>query len=169
MRKTVLLMAVFGLAVLLFVMPLSAVGQTKTSGTSDCGKYDLSHTIQIPEQEGSSYVIGQFKCTWPKSYTVEGLQSTHNVGVEFDEVTGTSGRFTVTAFTQYSASDRAYHRSTGKFDNKTMLSSGTWTYTHGTGKLRGIKGSGTFTCKMKNGGGSICEVKGEYTLPPAKK
>jgi len=169
MRKAMLLLAILGLAGSLFLMSLSAVAQTKTSGTLDCGKYDLSHEIKIPGQEGFGYVIGQFKCTWPKSYTVEGLQSTQNVGVEFDEIIGASGRMTVTAFTQYSNGDRAYHRSTGTFDNKTMLGSGTWIYTHGTGKLSGIKGSGTFSCKMNNGGGSACEVKGDYTLPTAKK
>jgi hypothetical protein len=169
MRKAMLSVAVFGLAGLLFVMPLSAEAQTKTSGTLDCSKYNVSHEIKVPEQEGFSYVIGQSKCTWPKSYTVDGLQSTQNVGVEFDEMTGTSGRMTVTGFTQYTNGDRAYHRSIGSFDNKTMLGSGTWIYTRGTGKLSGIKGSGTFTCKMKNDGGSTCEVKGEYTLPAAKK
>lgn len=169
MRKAMILMAVFGLVGSLFVMPRSAEAQTKTSGTLDCSKYAVSHEIKVPEQEGFSYVIGQFKCTWPKSFTVEGLQSTQNIAVEFDEMTGTTSRMIVTGFTQYSNGDRAYHKSTGSADNKTMLGSGTWIYTHGTGKLSGIKGSGTFNCKMKNGGGSTCEVKGEYTLPTAKK
>ena len=169
MRKVMLWIAVFGLAGSLFVMPQNAEAQTKTSGTLDCGKYDVSHEIKAPGQEGYSYLIGQFKCTWTKSYTVEGLQSTQNAAVEFDEMTGTTGRMTATGFTQYSNGDRAYHRSTGNIDNKTMLGSGTWIYTRGTGKLSGIKGSGTFDCKMKNGGGSVCEVKGEYTVPAARK
>jgi hypothetical protein len=148
------------------------VAQTKASGTLDCGKYDVIHEIKVPDQAGFSYIIGQNKCTWPKSYTVEGLQSTHNVGVEFDEVVGTSGRYTVTGYTQYSNGDRAYHRTTGTFDTKKLLSSGKWTYTHGTGKLRGIKGSGTTECKIKSAepdAGAICEINGEYTLPPVKK
>lgn len=169
MRKLMLLIAVCGLTASLFMIAQNAQAQTKTSGTLDCGKYDISHEIKVPGEEGSSYLIGQFKCTWPKSYTVEGLQSTQNVGVEFDETTGASGRMIVTGFTQYSNGDRAYHRSTGNFDNKTMLGSGTWIYTHGTGRLSGIKGNGTFACKMKNGGGSVCEVKGEYTVPAARK
>jgi len=94
------------------------------------------------------------------------------VQVEFDEQIGTSGRSTSSGFTQYKNGDKAYWKWTGTYDTKTMLASGTWTYTRGTGKLLGIQGSGTGSCKLKSaetGGGSACEVKGEYTLPAAKK
>jgi hypothetical protein len=156
----------------MFVLASSAVAQTKTSGTCESGKADQSYVIQVPEREGSSYEILQGKSTWPKSFTVEGLESKENVGVEFHEVTGTSGRFTGTGFTRYVNGDKAYWRITGVFDQKTLTSSGKWTYTLGTGKLRGIKGSGTSACKLKSaesGGGATCEVEGEYTLPAAKK
>jgi hypothetical protein len=149
-----------------------ALAQTKTSGTEECNKADVSHTIQVPDQEGFSYEIAQRKCTWTKSFTVEGMQSTYNVEVGFDEVTGKSGRSTTTGFTQYSNGDKAYHRSTGNLDPNKNVSSGTWTYTHGTGKLRGIQGKGTFDCKPKGNdwnSGYICDVKGEYTLPATKK
>ena len=170
MRKAMLLLAVFGLASLLFIMPLSAVAQTKASGTGECGKPDPTYTIQVPGENGFTYVIGEYKCTWPKSFTVEGLQSTQNVFVEFDEVTGDLSRSISSGYTQFNNGDKAYWRYIGTSDTKTMLASGTWTYTRGTGKLLGIKGSGTTTCKLKPAGaGSICEIKGEYTLPPAKK
>jgi hypothetical protein len=155
-----------------FAIASSAVAQTKASGTVECGKADPTYTIQVPDEKEFSYIIGQFKCTWTKASTVAGLQSTQNVQVEFDEQKGTSGRSTSSGFTQYTNGDKAYWTWTGTYDTKTMLASGTWTYTRGTGKLLGIKGNGTGTCKLKtaeSGGGSVCEIKGEYTLPAAKK
>jgi hypothetical protein len=53
-----------------------------------------------------------------------------------------------------------------------LTASGKWIVTGGTGKLRGIKGGGTYTCKIKSaepGAGYACNVEGEYTLPAAKK
>jgi hypothetical protein len=168
MRKTMLLLAVFGLTGSLFVMPLNAVAQTKTSGTVECGKNDLTHTIPVPDDKGFNFVIGNYKCTWTKPFVIEGLQSTQNSEVGFDEQMGTSGRVASSGFTQYKNGDKAFFRFAGTYDTQTMFLSGTWTYTRGTGKLLGIKGSGTSSRKMNNGGGSVCEVKGEYTLPAAK-
>jgi len=169
MRKAMLLLAVFGLASLLFLLPLSAIAQTKTSGLLECAKNDPAYTYQIPDEKGFSYAIGQNKCTWIKPFTVAGLQSTQNVGVGFDEQMGTAGQTTSVGFTQYKNGDKAYWKYSASFDTKAMTSSGTWTYTRGTGKLLGIKGSGTCSCKLKSDGGSTCEVKGDYTLPVAKK
>lgn len=147
-----------------------AIAQTRTSGTLDCGKPEQSYTVQVPDEKEFSYTIGYSKCTWTKSYTVEGLQSTINIGVGFDEQMGTSGQTTNSGYTQYKNGDKAYWRYVATFDTKTMTSSGTWTYTRGTGKLMGIKGSGTCTCRLKPAGaGSICEIKGDYTLPAAKR
>lgn len=41
---------------------------------------------------------------------------------------------------------------------------GTWSFTGGSGKLRGIKGKGTYKCTAA-GEGSTCEVEGEYEFP----
>jgi len=46
MLKAMLLLAVFGLASLLIVMPLSAVAQTKTSGVVECAKSESAPAIQ---------------------------------------------------------------------------------------------------------------------------
>jgi hypothetical protein len=40
---------------------------------------------------------------------------------------------------------------------------GTWSYTGGSGKLKGIKGKGTYTCAV-SGDGTTCEIEGEYQL-----
>jgi hypothetical protein len=39
-----------------------------------------------------------------------------------------------------------------------------WSFLGGTGKLKGIKGKGTFECKPA-GEVFSCDIEGEYTLP----
>ena len=46
-----------------------------------------------------------------------------------------------------------------------MSSEGTWTYTGGTGKLKGIKGKGTFKGTPNPDGTMTYQVDGEYQLP----
>lgn len=150
----------------------SAVAQTKISGSLDCDKANPMHAIQIPDREGFSYAIGQSKCTWTKAMTIEGVEGKEFVNTGFNEVMGTSVRTISIQVAHYGSGDKAISRSTGTIDPKALISTGKWTFTSGTGKLRGIKGAGTYTCKMKSAepdAGYTCDSKGEYTLPAAKK
>jgi len=153
-------------------LTLSAFAQTKTSGSLDCDKSDPRHVIPIPDREGYSYLIGQNKCTWTKPIAIEGLEAKGFVNTVFNEVMGASVRTTALGVTTYGSGDKSYTHSSGTIDAKTMTSPGKWTFSGGTGKLRGIKGGGTYTCKMKSAepnSGYTCDVDGEYTLPTAKK
>jgi hypothetical protein len=49
-------------------------------------------------------------------------------------------------------------------DGKAGETKGTWSYTGGTGKLKGVKGGGTFKVTFADDGSSTAEVEGEYTL-----
>jgi hypothetical protein len=59
----------------------------------------------------------------------------------------------------------AYRYTTPLKDGKPGEAHGTWSYTGGTGKLKGIKRSGTFKTTFAEDGTSTTEVEGEYTLP----
>jgi len=54
-------------------------------------------------------------------------------------------------------------------DGKPDTTEGTWSYTGGTGKLKGIKGKGTYKGKADSSGNMVVEVEGDYELPAAKK
>ena len=43
---------------------------------------------------------------------------------------------------------------------------GTWTFTGGTGKMKGIKGHGTYKVTPAADGSASVTVEGEYTMPP---
>jgi hypothetical protein len=150
----------------------SAVAQTKFSGSLDCDKADPRYGIPIPDRPDFAYAVSQNKCTWPKGGSLEGLQAKELVNTTFLEVMGASGHSTATGVTRYDNGDKLYTRSTGTTDLKALTVSGKWTVTDGTGKLRGIKGGGTYACKLKSeesGAGYTCDVEGEYTVPAAKK
>lgn len=153
-------------------LTLSAFAQTKTSGSLDCDKWDASHVIPIPDREGYSYVIGQNKCTWTKPIAIEGLEAKGFVNTVFDEVMGASVRITASGVTTYGSGDKSYTHSSEAIHAKAMTSSGKWTVSGGTGKLHGIRGGGTYTCKMKStepGSAYSWDVEGEYALPAANK
>ena len=162
----------FVLVVCALALTSSALAQTKISGSLDCDKGDPKYMIPVPDREGFAFVMDQNKCTWPKHSPVEGLQPKEFINTRFNEVTGASTRTTAAGVSRYDNGDRLYTRSTGTAELKALTSSGKWTISGGTGKLSGIKGGGTYTCKMKSaepGAGYTCEVEGEYTLPAAKK
>jgi hypothetical protein len=58
-----------------------------------------------------------------------------------------------------------FQGSTKMKDGKPVSESGTWTLTGGTGKLKGIKGKGTYTGTANADGSMSYKVEGEYSLP----
>jgi hypothetical protein len=155
-----------------FALTVSALGQTKASGTIDCDKSDPVYAIPVPDREGYAYVISQTKCAWIKSIVIEGLDPKGHVVTNFYEVMGASSRSTASGITTYSNGDKVYSSSSSTIAAKALSFSGKWTFSGGTGKLNGIKGGGTFTCKLKSaepGAGGTCEIVGDYNLPVAGK
>jgi hypothetical protein len=63
-------------------------------------------------------------------------------------------------------------RDTGAIkDGKPQGSQGTWSYTGGTGKFKGLKGKGTYKVSLNPDGTATVDVEGEYEVPapaPAK-
>ncbi len=166
------IMRLFLLVVTALALASGALAQTKISGTFDCNKADLSYAIPIPDREGFAVSLNQNKCTWSKGFSIQGLQPTEFINTPFLEMEGASGRSTATGVNRFDNGDKTYSRSAGISDLKALTVSGAWTYTGGTGKLSGIKGGGTYTCKLKSaeiGAGYTFEVAGEYTLPAARK
>ena len=165
-------MRLFLLVMCALAIASSALAQTKISGTLDCNKAELSYAIPIPDLDNYAFSMNQNKCTWSSGFSIQGLQPTEFINTPFNEIEGASGQVTAKGVNRYDNGDKTYSRSTGISDLKALTSSGKWTYTGGTGTLSGIKGKGTYTCKMKSaevGAGYTCEVTGEFTLPPAAK
>ena len=162
----------FSLGLLVCVCPVTAIvaaAQEKSSGTIECGKPDTQHVVPVEGMQGHSLMVQQGKCTWTKPMEVAGLQTKDAVGTSTVDISVSAsiahGRgYTVTTMTNgdtwsSSYSDTAHLSKDGSPES----SKGTWVSLSGTGKLKGIKGKGTFQCKFA-GDVTSCDVEGEYTL-----
>jgi len=152
-----------GLCVLLFVTLAQA--QTKISGTAQCGKPDTQAAVEVPDHPGHSLAISQAKCTWTKPMEVAGIKTKDGVTSGTQEIRGNSAATHGYYVDNMANGDKAYVR----FQDTALVKEGTadgkWSYTGGTGKLKGIKGSGTYKGKAAPDGSATFEVEGEYTLP----
>jgi hypothetical protein len=155
--------SLFSLGVLVAV-GLSA--QTKTSGTCAC-KGEPPSPVALTDKPNHSFAVSKAQCTWTK-FEVAGLQPKDGVSTDLDEITGdtTSVRgYHVATMTNGDTFVAKYQGSGKSKDGKPVSGSGTWTFSNGTGKLKGIKGKGTYKGKPNADGSMTYQVDGEYSLP----
>jgi hypothetical protein len=165
MRKT-------GFMVLMALALASAAGaQTKMSGKAHCAKGDPDHAIEVGDAAGHVLTLRKAACTWSEGLEIAGLKAKSGVDVATGEVTGATmrdnGYHTATmdngdTFTvHFTGTAKMNKDNSGTFDGK-------WSFVSGTGKLKGIKGSGTYKGTAAADGSSDVSVDGDYTMAAAK-
>jgi hypothetical protein len=158
-----------GLAVLLAIFAGSALAQTHFSATLKCGKAVTSEPpIEVGDQPGHVLMVMKMSCTYSTPPEIGGLKPTTHSAAEFNEMTG--GKFQDRGFgvTTMENGDKAYTHSqdTGIMkEGGVFTDEGTWTFTGGTGKLKGIKGRGTYKSSGVADEGEEIQTEGEYSLP----
>lgn len=157
------------LVVFLFLsFSVLAVAQTKISGTVKCGNPDQFQKIDVGDKPGHALAVSQGKCTWTKPMTIAGIQTKDDVGTNMEDMTASSAHDLGYVLGTMTNGDKftVYTDGTDTLkDGKPESTTGTWSFVSGTGKLRGIKGKGTFKGKPDAEGAMIIDVEGEYTLP----
>jgi hypothetical protein len=163
-----------GLTVLLVAFAGSALGQTQVSGTLKCGKSATEYTVEVGDHPGHVLMMNKDKddsCTWPVPIEIAGVKSTGNSGAGFTEVNGAKFQIRGWDVQTMENGDKVYVHSqtTGTVteDGKAFTYEGTWSWTGGTGKFKGIKGKGTFKGSGTTDSGATSQIEGEYTLPAA--
>jgi hypothetical protein len=149
---------------LLVAVSLSA--QTKTSGTCTC-KGEPPSPVALTDQPNHAFAVSKAQCTWTK-FEVAGLQPKDGISTDLDEISGdtTSVRgYHVATMTNGDVWVAKYQGSAKSKDGKPLSGSGTWTFSSGTGKLKGIKGKGTYKGTPNADGSMTYQVNGEYSLP----
>ncbi len=152
---------------IVFSLATVAMGQTKVTGTSLCGKPDPQHMIEVGDRPNHALEISQSKCTWTKPMDIAGTQTKDDVVTEAAEMRGTSSRDHGYVVGTLANGDKTFVHFQGTAtlkDGAPDTAEGNWSFAGGTGKLKGIKGKGTY--KGKAGPEGIAyEVEGEYELP----
>lgn len=142
--------------------------QEKISGTVECAKPDQHHIVPVEGMPGHSLAVEQSKCTWTKPMEMAGLQTKDGVSTSTDDISPNMLRvrgYHVTTMANGDTWSASYSETANlKKDGPPEPAKATWTFLGGTGKLKGIKGKGTFECK-RAGDTNSCDVEGEYTLP----
>ena len=155
---------------ILLALATCAAAQDKISGTVKCAKPDQFQKIDIGDKPAHAYAINHFKCMWTKPMEIGGIQTHEDVGTEFDEITSTGARGHGILIGTMSNGDKFTVSTQGKDTYKDGIpgsgsSQGTWSFTNGTGKLKGITGKGTYNGKPDSQGNMVFDVEGEYQLP----
>ena len=160
--RTVCVCAVVALAVAM------ASAQTKNSISGKCAKPDVYQSIPAGDQPGHVFTLAQGKCV-PKGET-GGAMSKEGAFYEHGDAAGNRVRTWGVFVETYDSGDKIfYNYQTAGTTKDGVFQTGQNTYriTGGTGKMKGIKGSGT--CKLTGAadGGLDYSCTGEYTLAGA--
>ena len=156
------------LLVLLFSVALAATAaaQTKISGTATC-KADPSTPVAVtdvpnhafrwasPSAPGTSSRWGAFSTKTGVSTSLDEINGDALTFRGYHVATMANGGTTTSSFTGKGMSK----------DGKPLSGEGTWAFTSGTGKYKGIKGKGTFKGKGNADGSMTYQIDGEYSLP----
>ena len=150
-----------------------ASAQTKASFSGKCGKPDVQQSIPVPDQPGHAFMLAQGKCTTTVG-EIGGAKSKEGAFSEHGEAMGTHMKNSGVYVETYDSGDKVfYNYQTTGTTKEGVFQSGSNKYqiTGGTGKMKGIKGSGG--CKLTGAAdGSLdYSCSGEYTLggaAPAK-
>lgn len=111
-------------------------------------------------------IFAHAKCTYTKPMEIEGAKSTDEVSTATDDINGNSARSRGFHVATMDSGDKffVWYQGAGEVkDGGLQSQKGTWGFTGGSGKLKGIKGKGTYTCTPSDQGFS-CEVEGQYQL-----
>jgi hypothetical protein len=144
-----------------------AAAQTPVSGVCEFDQPDPQHVIPIGDRPNHSFGVDQLKCTWTKPHEIGNGKSKEGVSTETTEISGNTIRAHGIHVTTMESGDKYFVSYTGTGTSKggvLQSTKGTWSYTGGTGKLKGIKGKGTYTCAA-SGDKTKCDIAGEYQLP----
>ena len=163
-----------GLAVLLGAFAASALAQTHISGTIKCGvsKGDIHNTIEVGDHPGHVLMIGKGSCTYTTPLEIAGVKANPTyTGAGATELNGAKFQGHGYDVITMENGDKVYVHTqdagTATEDGKAITYEGTWSFTGGTGKLKGLKGKGTYKGSGDPEGETNSQFEGAYTLPGA--
>ncbi len=119
--------------------------QTKISGTAQCGKSDPMHTIEVGDRPGHSVSISKVSCTWTKPWEIDGVRDKEGTSVAYEDIKGNRSNGHGYFIGTMGNGDKYYvsfHENSILKDGALESAQGKWSFTGGTGRLKGIKGGG---------------------------
>ena len=145
--------------------------QTKISGEGKCtDKPETQQSVDVGDRSGHMLMMIKQSCNWTTPIEMEGLKAKSYTVSIFSDVSGTKSSDRGYVVITMDNGDKAFVRVQGTAmmgKNGPESGEGTWSYTGGTGKLKGLMGKGTYKSKTEGEAG-IDTIEGEYSIGAAK-
>lgn len=136
----------------------------KVTGSVRCDKPDPAYALEVPDRPGHALKLDKRKCKWTEPMVVMGAKSKDGIAIEFPEqMEGTlhTHGFEVDS---YDNGEKVTWQSMGTIDGEKgpAAAKGRWSLMRGTGKLKGIKGGGSYEGKLGADDVLTLEFEGVY-------
>lgn len=157
----------FGCAVFVFAAAMTPA-QMKETSSGKCSKPDVQQSIPAGDKPGHVFTLAQGKCA--SMGEIGGVASKEGAFSEHGETAGNRSKSSGVFVETYDNGDKIFYtyQATATLKDGAMQSGqNKYQMTGGTGKMKGIKGSGTCTTTGNSGGGLDYTCTGEYTLAGA--
>lgn len=147
----------------LFVFVSVALADGKIASSWTCAKPTKENKLEVTDEPDHVYSLSQSTCTAAKG-TLEGVREKTGIDTGVQETRGTSatwrGRFVATM----ENGDKVFYDYEGSGSSDPSAPAGNkWTIDGGTGKFKGLQGSGSCTGKRSADGTSTWECTGGYS------
>jgi hypothetical protein len=153
-----------GCVVFAFAVSMTSA-QTKFTISGKCGKADVEHSISVPDKEGHVFKLAQGKCVTKGE--IGGATSKQGAYSEHQDAAGNLTKVWGVYVETFDSGDKVFYTYQGSVTAKNgEVQSGQnkWQISGGTGKMKGIKGTGTCKHTPEAGGYLDYDCSGEYTL-----
>jgi hypothetical protein len=157
----------WGFAVFAFAVALTPA-QTKFASSGKCGKPDALQNIAAGDQIGHLFTLASGKCATKGE--VGGAVSKEGLFSEHGEVSEDHSKVSGVYVETFDSGDKIFYtyQATGTMkDNAFQAGENKYQITGGTGKMKGIKGSGTCKTTGTADGGLEYSCTGEYIITRA--
>jgi hypothetical protein len=142
--------------------------QMKHTFSGKCAKPDVMQSVPAGDKDGHAFMVQSGKCV--AMGELGGSKAKDGVFSEHDEAMGNSSKAWGVYVETYDSGDKIFYnyQSTGTTKDNVLVSGGNkFQITGGTGKMKGIKGSGTCATKGTPDGGLEYNCTGDVTLAMA--
>src|SRR5882762_2008745 len=131
----------------LFLLMAATTGaQTKISGTMQCNKPEPKYSIEVGDRPGHVMLLVKNACAWTGP-DIGGEKTKDHYATGSLDVTATRTVASGAGVATMESGDKTFstfHGMASVKDGKSEDEHGTWSFTGGTGKFKGIKGKGTY-------------------------
>jgi hypothetical protein len=150
-----------GFAVFAFAVAMTSA-QPSTTTSGKCSKPDVQQSIPTGDHEGHTFALTQGKCTTKGE--MGGAQSKEGMFSEHQDISGNHVKAWGVYVETFDSGDKIFYtyQATGTMKDGAYQGGNKYQVTGGTGKMKGLKGSGTCKNTSTGDGGSEYTCTGEF-------